>query len=168
MTVESPDPRDTGAGPPGSSESSESIELRLNRNWHDLLQELRVTQTAVQILAGFLLILPFSPGFDDLAQSRRIVYCVVLGAALTATFVVMTPVVLHRSVFRLGEKAWLVEAAHRAAQAGSVILACALLGAMWLIVDHVLGFAVAMSLVAFFVIALVGLWVVLPWRTRFR
>jgi hypothetical protein len=32
---------------------------RLDRNWADLLQELRVVQTGVQLLTGFLLTLPF-------------------------------------------------------------------------------------------------------------
>ncbi len=32
---------------------------RLDRNWGDLLQELRVVQTGVQLLTGFLLTLPF-------------------------------------------------------------------------------------------------------------
>ncbi|MDG3010791.1 hypothetical protein G4X40_11590 [Rhodococcus sp. D2-41] len=32
---------------------------RLDRNWSALLQELRVTQTGVQLLTGFLLTLPF-------------------------------------------------------------------------------------------------------------
>lgn len=161
-------PGETGAGPACPTESAEATHSRLNRNWHDLLQELRVTQTAVQILTGFLLILPFSPGFDDLEQSRRILYCAVLGAALTATFVIMTPVVLHRSLFRAGQKAWLVEAAHRVAQVGSVVLAGALVGAMWLIVDHVLGLVVATSVLAFFVAGLLGLWVALPWYARSR
>jgi len=33
---------------------------RLDRNWSSLLQELRVAQTGVQLLTGFLLTLPFS------------------------------------------------------------------------------------------------------------
>ena len=38
----------------------------LTRNWDKLLQEMRVTQTGVQILTGFLLTVPFSTRFDDL------------------------------------------------------------------------------------------------------
>jgi Family of unknown function (DUF6328) len=32
---------------------------RLDRNWTDLLRELRVAQTGVQLLTGFLLTVPF-------------------------------------------------------------------------------------------------------------
>ena len=40
---------------------------RLDRNWADLLQELRVVQTGVQLLTGFLLTLPFQAGSNSSA-----------------------------------------------------------------------------------------------------
>ena len=39
---------------------NETATERLDRNWASLLQELRVVQTGVQLLTGFLLTLPFS------------------------------------------------------------------------------------------------------------
>ena len=39
---------------------------RLDRNWNDMLQELRVVQTGVQLLSGFLLTLPFTERFRTL------------------------------------------------------------------------------------------------------
>lgn len=42
--------------------SKESEKQRWQRNFADLLQELRVAQTGVQILFAFLLTLPFSNG----------------------------------------------------------------------------------------------------------
>ncbi len=42
---------------------------RLDRNWSSLLQELRVAQTGVQLLTGFLLILPFQPRFTSWTAS---------------------------------------------------------------------------------------------------
>ena len=42
---------------------------RLDRNWDELLQELRVSQTGVQILTGFLLTLPIQP---DLPRVQRL------------------------------------------------------------------------------------------------
>ena len=41
---------------------------RLDRNWGELLQELRVVQTGVQLLTGFLLTLPFQARFADLSN----------------------------------------------------------------------------------------------------
>lgn len=48
----------------------ESAIQKLDRNWMELLQELRVLQTGVQILAGFLLTLPFQSRFETLTVSR--------------------------------------------------------------------------------------------------
>jgi hypothetical protein len=58
---------------------------RLDRNWSSLLQELRVAQTGVQLLTGFLLILPFQPRFADLDAVMRMVYLVTVGCSIAAT-----------------------------------------------------------------------------------
>ena len=55
----------------------------LDRNWNELLQELRVAQTGVQILTAFLLTVPFSAAFDALSDERRMVYVGVLMSAMT-------------------------------------------------------------------------------------
>jgi len=143
-------------------ELEESDRSRLNRNWSELLQELRVAQTGVQILTGFLLTLPFTNRFHDLPTSRVVVYAVVLCSAVVATFLLMTPVALHRAVFRRGRKGWLVGIADTAARAGLAALAVANVTALWLVLD-VVGSTLAASLVAgVLAVALVGLWMVLP------
>ena len=58
------DPTDIGGKP------DEDEHERLNRNFNELLQELRVTQTGVQILTGFLLTVPFTDRFNTL-DSRQ-------------------------------------------------------------------------------------------------
>ena len=40
----------------------------------DLLQEMRVLLQGAQVLTAFLVVLPFSAGFDDLSQAERWVY----------------------------------------------------------------------------------------------
>ena len=51
--------------------ATESEHERVNRNWNELLQELRVTQTGVQILTAFLLTLPFQQRFTELSDLQR-------------------------------------------------------------------------------------------------
>ena len=58
---------------------------RLDRNWEELLQELRVTQTGVQVLTGFLVTLPFQARFTTLTGPQRTLYLVVLLLSATAT-----------------------------------------------------------------------------------
>lgn len=52
-----PGPLDQNASP--YSREGETTAERIDRNWNEMLQELRVAQTGVQILSGFLLTLPF-------------------------------------------------------------------------------------------------------------
>ena len=47
---------------------------RADRNWSEVLQELRVMQTGTQILTGFLLALAFQPAFADLDDGQRTFY----------------------------------------------------------------------------------------------
>lgn len=143
-------------------EQEESDRSRLNRNWLELLQELRVAQTGVQILTGFLLTLPFTGRFQELPTSRVVVYAFVLCAAVIAVFLLMTPVALHRAVFRRGRKNWLVEVADVAARAGLAALAVANVTAVWLVLD-VVGSTLAASIIAgVLTVLLIGLWLVLP------
>ncbi len=58
----------------GYTRRYESDAQRLDRNWSSLLQELRVVQTGVQLLTGFLMTLPFQPGFTALSTNEKTIY----------------------------------------------------------------------------------------------
>ena len=86
---------------------------RLDRNWDDILQELRVMQTGTQLIAGFLLTLPFTTRFADLGQFEETLYLgLVLLAGLTL-LLMLTPISIHRRLFGKHVKDRLVIAAHR-------------------------------------------------------
>ncbi|TCI97557.1 DUF6328 family protein [Aeromicrobium sp. IC_218] len=152
---------DDGGGSPHPSSSR-----RLDDNWEELLQELRVAQTGVQILTGFLLTLPFSDAFEDVPPHSRVVYGCVLGCAVVATLLLLTPVALHRALFRRGERPWLVETADAVARAGLVAMALANIGAVWLILDFVFAPAIAWGFSAFLVVGLLVGWVAVPMVRR--
>jgi tellurite resistance protein TehA-like permease len=95
----------------GSTGRNETREEQLDRNWAELLQELRVLQTGVQILAGFLLTLPFQQRFGELDEFQVVLYLVnVVVAALTTAFILL-PVSVHRRLFRQRLKETLVSSA---------------------------------------------------------
>lgn len=95
----------------GNSGRNETREEQLDRNWAELLQELRVLQTGVQILAGFLLTLPFQQRFRELDGFQVSLYLVsVVVAALTTAFILL-PVSVHRRLFRQRLKEMLVSSA---------------------------------------------------------
>ena len=95
----------------GSTGRNETREEQLDRNWAELLQELRVLQTGVQILAGFLLTLPFQERFERLDDFQVTLYLVnVVIATLTTAFILL-PVSVHRRLFRQRLKETLVSSA---------------------------------------------------------
>jgi hypothetical protein len=112
---------------------------RMDRNWNELLQELRVTQTGVQILTGFLLTVPFQQRFTDLTAYQRHVYLVLVALSVVTTGLIVGPVSLHRILFRKGLKTELVEWGDRWARAGLAFLALVVAGVALLIFDVVMG-----------------------------
>ena len=117
----------------------ESLNERMDRNWNEILQELRVTQTGTQIFTGFLLTIAFQARFTELTTFQVRVYLVLVVAAVLTTALGLAPVSLHRSLFRKGAKMIIVETAHiimRIILAGVAVM---LIGTMLLIFDLVVG-----------------------------
>ena len=141
---------------------------RLDRNWDELLQEFRVSQTGVQILTGFLLTLPIQPAFHGITTFERAAYVAAISASIMATCLLITPVAMHRWLFRQRRKETLVLMAHHLAIAGLVVLAGAVVSVMAftfaLVFSDLLGAVVA----ACGVIVFLGAWVVLPLSLRRR
>lgn len=96
---------------PAGSGRNETREEQLDRNWMELIQELRVLQTGVQILAGFLLTLPFQQRFQSLDDFQVTLYLVNVGLAALTTAFILLPVSVHRRLFRKRLKATLVASA---------------------------------------------------------
>ncbi|MCY0925382.1 DUF6328 family protein [Streptomyces sp. H27-H1] len=76
----------------------ESTEERADRQWQELIQEIRVAQTGVQILFGFLLTVAFSPVFEGLAQTEKTIYVVTVVLGSLAIGALIGPVAFHRIV----------------------------------------------------------------------
>ncbi|OBI19154.1 hypothetical protein A5714_09370, partial [Mycobacterium sp. E2462] len=120
-------------------ERGETEIQRLDRNWNSLLQELRVVQTGVQLLTGFLLTLPFQQRFEVLGPDLRVVYLATVGCSVCATVLLIAPVGMHRLLFRRHRLQALVSAAHRCAFAGLALLGLALTGMTLIIFAAVAG-----------------------------
>ncbi|MBG6070241.1 DUF6328 family protein [Micromonospora ureilytica] len=146
--------------------SKETEKQRWQRNFADLLQELRVAQTGVQILFAFLLTLPFSNGFTETTEFQRDVYIVALLAAAAATALIISPVAFHRALFRQGRKPELVRFAHRMATGGLAFMLIAMVSAVLLITDFVLDRPIAFVLSALTGIWFLAFWVALPFARR--
>lgn len=135
---------------------------RLDRNWAEILQELRVTQTGIQILTGFLLTVPFQSRFTDLDDDQRAFYLVLVLLAAVTTGLMVAPVSLHRMLFRRRAKSALVTEADRFMRVGLVFLALTVSGVVFLVFDVVTTRPAALTASLALLAGLVGAWFVLP------
>jgi Family of unknown function (DUF6328) len=117
----------------------ESLDQVLDRNLAELLQELRVAITGVQVLFAFLLGLAFTQRFTELDDFEVTVYTVTLLATALTTVVLIAPVSFHRLVFRRRRKAVLIAVADRLLLVGLALLVLAISSGVLLILDFVLG-----------------------------
>jgi Family of unknown function (DUF6328) len=147
-------------------ERDESPLERLDRNTVELLNELRVAGTGIQVLFAFLLVVPFNTGFSRLSSFDRYEYFVTLVCIAVAAVLLIAPSIHHRILFRLGQKSYLVRVANRLAIIAGAFLSVGLTGIMVLIGDVVFGgvTAAVAGVVAALVVA--GVWFVLPLARR--
>lgn len=146
----------------------ETPDQKADRNWNELLQELRVAQTGVQILTGFLLTLPFQQRFERLDPFEVGTFLVVVLVAASATGLLIAPVSLHRALFGRQRKNETVAMAHRLAQLGLAALLLAVTGVVLLVFSVVVGRPEAVVVAGAVMVGLVALWGVLPLAVRRR
>ncbi|WBP91889.1 DUF6328 family protein [Kitasatospora cathayae] len=144
----------------------ENPAVRADRRLVELLQELRVLQTGVQIVFAFLLGVAFTPRFPQLSDAQQDIYVATLLLTVVAAAVLATPVALHRGLFHHPGKARIVDVSARIAQFGLLLLASALTGAVLLVLDVVLGAPIALAISAVIALIFTALWFVLPWSVR--
>ncbi|MFH9738751.1 DUF6328 family protein [Streptomyces roseolus] len=123
---------DTG-GRGGRDGRGETEEERADRRWQELLQEIRVAQTGVQILLGFLLTVVFTPLFHDLEQTDKTIYLVTVVLGSLATGALIGPVSFHRIVSGHRVKPQAVVWASRLTFTGILLLLATLTSALFLI-----------------------------------
>ena len=139
---------------------------RLDRNWSSLLQELRVTQTGVQLLTGFLLTLPFQQRFTVLDGTMRTIYLITVACSIGSTVLLVAPVGMHRLLFRRHRLDAIVSISHGCAVVGLVLLGVALAGVAVVIFDTVMGRTGAWVAGGCTVAAFVVLWFLVPLPLR--
>ncbi|MFK0254068.1 DUF6328 family protein [Streptomyces sp. NPDC090445] len=117
----------------GERGRDETPEERADRRWQELVQEIRVVQTGVQILFGFLLTVAFTPHFQQLSHTDRTIYTITVVLGSLATGALIGPVALHRIVAGRQLKPHAVVWASRLTMIGIVLLLATLVAALFLI-----------------------------------
>jgi hypothetical protein len=135
---------------------------RVDRNFNELLGELRIALPGVQVLFAFLLAVPFAQRFSQLTGFERGIYFAVLLLTALASALLIAPTAYHRIQFRQGRKREILSFANRAAVLGLAALALAMTGAILLIADFMFGVAVAIPMGIATALLFGSLWYLLP------
>jgi Family of unknown function (DUF6328) len=145
---------------------AEDEKERLDRELIELLNELRVIVTGVQMLFAFLLTVAFSQRFVAVTSLDRYVYfATVLSTALSSVWLI-APAAYHRLLFRYHEKQHMLVVANRMAITGMTFLALSITGVLFLITDVLFGGAATVVVTVLTVLLVVGLWFVWPLTRR--
>ncbi|QAY72773.1 sodium:proton antiporter [Agromyces protaetiae] len=157
-----------GSEQPGSDEidavdgRSETVLEKADRNWTDILQELRAVQTGTQIITGFLLAVAFQPRFEQLEPYEHGLYLVLVVLSGLATVLGLAPVIMHRQLFGLKQKERLVHSANRLLIGLLVVVSFLAAGVTSLIFDVVVGRTAGFVALGIALIVLVVFWTVVP------
>ncbi|WP_173921603.1 DUF6328 family protein [Agromyces sp. Marseille-P2726] len=141
---------------------NESPNERSDRNWADILQELRVALTGTQLIGGFLLAVAFQPRFADLDDYQLTLYLILVTLAGLATVIGLAPVTLHRTLFGRQVKGRVVSLGNKLFVAHLVVVALLVVGVTSLIFDWALSRLAGIIALAAGAVILVAFWVVLP------
>jgi hypothetical protein len=155
-------------GRDGAGRNETQLE-RCDRNLVELMQEVRVVQTGVQVLFAFLLTAPLAPRFPELTEFQKLTYFATLLAAGAAAVLLIAPTAYHRILFRLGDKEHLVNVANRFTLAGLTCVALSMVGALLFVTDLLFDVvAVVVATTALAALGCVFFWCLAPLRRRAR
>jgi amino acid transporter len=144
----------------------ESEAHRVDRNYNEMLQELRVAQTGVQILFAFLLGIAFQQRFATVSSFERTLYVVTLSCSAAAAILLIAPVAAHRVLFRRHRKEELIALTGRLTAAGLAMLAVAMVCAVLLVINFVSNGVTAWVLAAGLSGLVLTTWCWLPLHNR--
>jgi amino acid transporter len=154
------------AGGSSPEAGGENKKERLDRELIELLNELRVVLTGVQVMFAFLLTLPFTDRFHDLVPTQRLMFSVAFTVTATASVLLMAPTAYHRIRFRQQDKERMLRWANRFAIVGVSLLAIAIGSIVLLVIDVLYALPTA-SVVAGTLMALIAwTWFALPLYRR--
>ncbi|WP_406055494.1 DUF6328 family protein [Streptomyces sp. NBC_01077] len=146
----------------------ETADERADRQWQDLMQEIRVVQTGVQILLGFLLTVVFTPRYESLPSTDKGIYVLTVILGSLATGALIGPVPFHRLVAGRQIKPQAVTWASRLTFIGILLLLATLTSALFLILRVATDNAIVPWLVAGVAAWYLLCWFALPLWTRHR
>jgi hypothetical protein len=134
----------------------------------EILNEVRVALAGASVLFGFLLVVPFSAGWDDRTAGQEAAYAVAFLGTIFSVVGLMTPTAYHRLRWRERNKERMLRVSHLGAISGIGLLAVAMTAVAYLVIEEI-----ASPLWAVVVTVLVGgafaaVWFALPLSTPYE
>jgi ACR3 family arsenite efflux pump ArsB len=138
------------------------------KQFSELLQELRVGLPGVQVLLAFLLVVPFNSGFSQLDDRDRAIYGIAVLAAAVATIFLIAPSAHHRFAWPLSSGGYeaLLRIGAIEARIGLIALGIAVTASVFVVADLVYGSPVSVVAAVVLAILLVVFWIAVPLATR--
>lgn len=146
----------------GYKQAVETRKERMDREVIELLNEIRIVLPGIQVLFGFLLLLPFQQSFGEMSELDRSLYFVALVASATGGVLLIAPSTYHRIQFRNRDKERLLRTSNVLILVGTAALGLAIATAMFLIADIIYGELVGVVVGAIAAVVVAGMWYGLP------
>jgi hypothetical protein len=153
MDERGPNPPD----PPG-----ETPKQRRDRELIELLNELRLAAPGVQLVFGFLLIVPFNERFAQTDDLERGLYVLSLVLTAVATILLLGASVQHRLLFRRHFERRMLYVVNRLSLIGLTCMGLGIISALLFVTHFVFGGEVALVIGAMVGTLMAGVWYVLP------
>ena len=148
--------------------ADESTKEQSRRQLMELLQELRVALPGVQVLFGFLLVVPFSARWDEVTAFQQDLYFACLLCSAAATAFLIAPSAIHRLDWGRGDKPIIVQISNALAIVGLTFLALAIVGVVLLITDLLYDGATVAAYTAGIAAVFIVVWYTIPLLLRLR
>jgi hypothetical protein len=139
----------------------------LDREFIELLNELRVALPGVQVLFAFLLVVPFSQGWAKVDGSETATYFTSLISTALAAMFLIAPSAHHRLQWRERDKEWLLQIANKLAIIGTILLAIGTSSAVFFVTHFLFG-SIASVVGGGLAVAYLVLWYGFPLYRRSR
>ena len=134
-----------------------------HRQWNEILQEMRVMQTGIQILLAFLIILPFQNRFSSLDSEDVIFYVVLLIFAVVLLVLMLVPVLVHRRLFGQQLKTRTVLLGHVIVRLVGISAGVLVVGCVGFVLQVLFGYRHALLISAPLLVLTLGALVLVPW-----
>lgn len=139
---------------------------RIERDYVELLEEIRIALPGGEVMLAFLLTAPFSERFGRLHDAQKLVYFVSLLCIALATALLLAPTAYHRIRFQAGDKPWITRRGTALVLAAMIAMVPGISGTLFVVTDVTFSRLAALVVSGGAAMFLVGLWFVVPLLRR--